>query len=72
MPIIDRLNIFAGQKKNWLPPSYGKVTYENMNEDEKSVIDSFQGKEEYNKILQNSNYYLAPVCADSSLLLLEG
>ena len=72
MPIIDRLNIFAGQKKNWLPPSYGKVTYENMNEDEKSVIDSFQGKEEYNKVLQNSNYYLAPVCADSSLLLLEG
>lgn len=72
LPLIDRFNIYAGKKKSWLPPSYGKVRYENMNEDEKSVIDSFQGKEEYNKVLQNSNYYLAPVCADNNPLLLEG
>ena len=43
-----------------------------MGTEEKKVIDSFQGKEEYNNVLQNSNYYLAPVCADSNLLLLEG
>lgn len=71
LPLIDRFNIFAGKKKSWLPPSYGKVGYENMNEDEKSVIDSFQGEEEYNKILQNSNYYLAPVCNGNDTLMLE-
>lgn len=72
MPIIDRLNIFAGQKKNWLPPSYGKVKYKDMSREEKEIVDSFQGEEKYNQILQNANYYLAPVCADSNLLLLEG
>lgn len=71
LPLIDRFNIFAGKKKSWLPPSYGKVRYENMNEDEKSVIDSFQGEEEYNKVLQNSNYYLAPVCNNNNTLMLE-
>lgn len=72
LPLIDRFNIYAGKKKSWLPPSYGKVRYDDMGTEEKKVIDSFQGKEEYNNVLQNSNYYLAPVCADSNLLLLEG
>lgn len=72
LPLIDRFNIYAGKKKSWLPPSYGKVRYDDMGTEEKQVIDSFQGKEEYNNVLQNSNYYLAPVCADSNLLLLEG
>lgn len=72
MPIIDRLNIFAGQKKNWLPPSYGKATYENMNEEEKAVVDSFQGEKEYNKVLQNSNFYFAPVNNSLNFMMLEG
>lgn len=72
LPLIDRFNIYAGKKKSWLPPSYGKVRYDDTGTEEKQVIDSFQGKEEYNNVLQNSNYYLAPVCADSNLLLLEG
>lgn len=72
LPLIDRLNIFAGKRKNWLPPSYGKVKYKDMSREEKEIVDSFQGEEKYNQILQNANYYLAPVCADSNLLLLEG
>lgn len=56
--IIDKLNIFGSQKKGWLPPAYGKKTYTDMNEEEKAVIDAFQGREEYEKVLNEKDYYL--------------
>lgn len=71
LPLIDRFNIFAGKRKNWLPPSYGKATYKDMSKEEKEIIDSFQGEEKYNQILQNANYYLSPVCNDNNMLMLE-
>jgi len=58
--IIDRLNIFAGQRKGWLPPNYGKVRYEHMTQKEKAVIDDFQGKEAYDN-----------VCTDHSMLIAD-
>lgn len=57
--LIDRFNIYAAQNRKWLPPSYGKKQYKDMTEEEKAVIDSFQGEEAYNKILALSDYYLA-------------
>ena len=42
--IVDRLNIYVGIKKNWLPPYYGKVRYEDMDVEGKAVIDSFHAK----------------------------
>ena len=59
--IIDRLNIFAAQKKNWLPPTYGKKHYADMTAEEKAVIDDFQGEKEYEAIL-----------ADPSMLISSG
>lgn len=59
--IIDRLNIFAGQKKNWLPPTYGKKHYADMTAEEQAVIDDFQGAEIYEKTL-----------ADPSMLITSG
>lgn len=59
--IIDRLNIFAGQKKNWLPPTYGKKHYADMTAEEQAVIDDFQGAESYEKTL-----------ADPSMLITSG
>lgn len=59
--IIDRLNIFAGQRKNWLPPTYGKKHYADMTQQEQSVIDDFQGKDAYEAVL-----------ADPSMLLNAG
>ena len=56
--IIDKLNIFGSQKKGWLPPAYGKKTYTDMNEEEKAVIDAFQGREEYEKVLNEKDYYI--------------
>lgn len=65
--LIDRLNIFAARQRGWLPPSYGNKHYVQMNDEEKAVIDSFQGKEEYEKVMANKDLYLDAV---RSVLLL--
>ena len=57
-PIIDRLNIFAARKRSWLPPSYGRRKYEDMSEKEKAVIDDFQGREAYEKVMENPSHYV--------------
>ena len=57
-PILDRLNIFAARKRSWLPPSYGRKKYADMDEKEREVIDSFQGEEEYAKVMENPSMYV--------------
>ena len=57
-PIVDRLNIYAARKRSWLPPSYGRKKYADMDEKEKAVIDDFQGKEDYEKVMQNPSNYV--------------
>lgn len=65
MPLVERLNIYASQKKGWLPPRYGKAAYSNMTTEEKEVVDSFHGdgsaesgEKAYTDILKNAGYYL--------------
>jgi hypothetical protein len=66
MPLVERLNIYAAQKKNWLPPNYGKTSYGNMDVSEREVVDSFHGDgsegsgaKKYQEVLTQSAYYLA-------------
>lgn len=66
MPLVERLNIFAAKDKNWLPPNYGKTSYQNMAEEEKAVVDSFNGdgsegsgETAYTEIMRESQYYLS-------------
>jgi phospholipid N-methyltransferase len=56
--LLDKFNIYGSKKKGWLPPYYGKVAYEDMDSEGKSVIDEFQGKEKYEEVCKNSEYYL--------------
>jgi Domain of unknown function (DUF4942) len=56
--LLDKLNIYGSQKKNWLPPSYGKKAYEQMDDEERTVIDEFQGKEAYAEVMKNTGFYL--------------
>lgn len=56
--LIERFNIYAGKTKNWLPPSYGKAQYKDMAEDERAVVDTFQGEEEYAKVMSQPDLYL--------------
>lgn len=56
--LVEKLNIFGSQKKGWLPPCYGKKAYSDMTDEEKAVIDEFQGKDDYERVLSKSDYYL--------------
>lgn len=56
--LVEKLNIFGSQKKGWLPPSYGRKEYADMSEEEKAVIDGFQGKEAYADVLKEPDYFL--------------
>lgn len=66
MALVDRLNIYASQKKGWLPPRYGKARYKDMKPDEKAVVDSFHGdgkdgsgEKAYTTVMANAAFYLA-------------
>lgn len=56
--LLKKFNIFGSQHKGWLPPSYGKKSYKNMTEEEKAVINEFEGEKEYNRVVSNKEYYL--------------
>ena len=57
--LLEKLNIYGSRKKGWLPPSYGKKRYQDMDPEERAVIDEFQGEEAYEKVLSNAGYFLA-------------
>lgn len=57
--LLDKFNLYGSQKKGWLPPTYGKKEYEDMTAEEQQVIDEFQGKDAYDKVLKEKEYYLA-------------
>lgn len=56
--LIDALNIYAARNYKWLPPSYGQKHYHEMNDEEKKVIDDFQGKKSYETVMQDKAGYL--------------
>ena len=66
--LLKKFNIFGAQHKRWLPPAYGKKKYNEMNEEEKSVIDEFEGKASYENVLQKKDYY---ICKENGLCMLE-
>ena len=70
MELLKKFNIYAGRRKQWLPPSYGNKHYDAMDDEEKAVIDSFEGKEEYEKTFYNRDFYLNS--ADNMLMLNSG
>ncbi len=56
--LLHKFNLFGSQRKNWLPPSYGKARYTNMTAEEKTIIDEFEGEKSYNKTIADKEYYL--------------
>jgi len=65
--LVHRFNIFAGQRGNNLPPSYGKKTYNEMTEEEQAVINEFEGELSYNRVMSNTDKYILET---SQLLML--
>lgn len=56
--LLHKFNLFGSQRKGWLPPSYGKAKYADMDREEQKIIDEFEGKKSYDKVMQNKDYYL--------------
>ena len=70
MELLKRFNIYGCQHKGWLPPSYGKKSYKDMNAEEKQVIDEYEGQQEYEKIYDNRENYILDV--GQRMLLTDG
>ncbi len=65
--LLKKFNIFGAQRKGWLPPSYGKKGYKEMDLEERAVVDEFEGEKSYSEVVSNTGYY---ICETSSLLML--
>ena len=59
--LLLKFNIYGSQMKNWLPPTYGRKKYKDMTQEEKNVIESFQGEKSYNNVVNNYNKYIYDV-----------
>lgn len=58
LDLLHKFNLFGSQRKNWLPPSYGKVKYKDMTNEEKEIVNEFEGEQSYNKVMVNKSYYI--------------
>lgn len=56
--LLAKFNRFGSKYKNWLPNSYGNTSYDDMSEEDKQIIDSFEGKKVYETVVNNPNKYL--------------
>ena len=62
MDLLAKFNIFAARGKNWLPPSFGRQAYKDMNAAEKRTVDSFMGEKggrKYDAVVSHADYFLA-------------
>lgn len=65
--LLHKFNVFGSQRKGWLPPVYGKAGYKDMNQEERAVINDFEGEESYARVIKNKDYYISDM---SGLLML--
>lgn len=56
--LLEKFNIYGSQRKGWLPPSYGRKAYREMDPEERRVVDEFQGEEKYNEVVKDTDFYL--------------
>lgn len=72
MELLQKFNLFAAQNKKWLPPTYGKRRYKDMTKEEQKVVDSFQGREAYEHVMDRADYFLMETNVAAIPLLGEG
>lgn len=56
--LLKKFNIFGALQKGWLPPSYSTKRYKDMSDEEKVIIDNFEGEKEYEKVISDVGYYI--------------
>ena len=55
--LLKKFNLYCGRKKGWLPDGYGRKTYSDLSDEEKTVADSFEGRESYEETYKNQQFY---------------
>jgi Dimethyladenosine transferase (rRNA methylation) len=60
LELLKKFNLFGSQRKNWLPPSYGKKAYQEMEPEEQAVVDSYEGKASYADVMSDREYFIVP------------
>lgn len=77
MKLLERFNIYCSKGKAWLPPDYGTHTYEEMSDEAKAVVDSFNGdgssgsgRKAYENIMAKAGYYLQSPVSENAVLML--
>lgn len=64
---MDAFNRCANMGKGWLPEGYGETSYEEMSEQDRSIIDSYEGKSKYTKFVKSGGKILA----NKNLMMIE-
>ena len=70
LDLLKKFNLFGSQRKGWLPPSYGKTKYKDMSKEEKAVVDQFEGEKEYERVMEQKDYFIYK--SDGLLMLDSG
>lgn len=65
--LLKKFNLYCGRKLNWLPDGYGFKAYSDLDDEERAVADSFEGRDSYEETYRNRQFYLQ---SNSSPLLL--
>ena len=68
LDLLKKFNLYCGRKKKWLPDDYGRKPYSCLDEEEKTMVEEFEGRASYEDTYQNQGFYLPDT---SSLLMLN-
>ena len=58
MNLLKKFNLYCGRKLNWLPDDYGYKPYDALDDDERAVADSFEGRDSYKHTFNNRSFFL--------------
>lgn len=56
--LLKKFNLYCGRKFNWLPDDYGYKPYDSLDDEERAVADSFEGRDSYEETFHNRKFYL--------------
>lgn len=56
--LLKKFNLYCGRKLNWLPDDYGYKPYESLDDEERAIADSFEGRDSYTETFHNRQFYL--------------
>lgn len=70
--LLKKLNIFGSQQKGWLPQGYGKRRYQEMDPEERAVVDSFEGERQYEQTVAKAKYFIYDPATSIKMLETSG